>query len=64
VAVLAVSDRERERCPLGGSRTHAEASIALPGRDEGAEQIATLTRRLGLREITSGLPNDRREADE
>ncbi|NNN17439.1 MAG: hypothetical protein HKL79_03655 [Thermoplasmata archaeon] len=32
--------------------------------DEDGEEIATLTRRFGLMEITSGLPDDSREADE
>ena len=43
---------------------HLESPLAFPGPDEDAEEIATLTRRFTLAEITSGLPGDSREADE
>jgi hypothetical protein len=47
-----------------GSRTHFESRIALPGPDEDEEDVATPTRRFSLLEITSGLPDDSREAEE
>jgi hypothetical protein len=47
-----------------GSRTHLESRIAFPGSDEEGDEIATSTRQFRLLEITSGLPDDSREADE
>jgi hypothetical protein len=41
-----------------------ESRVAFGGPDEDAEEIATPTRRFSLFEITSGLPDDSREADE
>ena len=48
------------------SRTRFESRVAFGGSDEDAEdeRIATPTRRFSLLEITSGLPDDSREADE
>jgi len=48
------------------SRTRFESRVAFGGPDEGedTEEIATPTRQFSLREITSGLPDDSREADE
>ncbi|MGA8604801.1 MAG: hypothetical protein WB788_07060 [Thermoplasmata archaeon] len=48
------------------SRTRFESRVAFGGPEEGegTEQIATPTRRFSLLEITSGLPDDSREADE
>jgi len=47
------------------SRTRFESRVAFGGPDEDAEGfIATPTRQFGLLEITSGLPDDSREADE
>jgi hypothetical protein len=47
------------------SRTRFESRVAFGGPDEDAEDfIATPTRQFSLREITSGLPDDSREADE
>ena len=47
-----------------GSRTHLESRLAFPDADEDAEEIATPKRQFSLVEITSGLPEDSREADE
>ena len=46
------------------SRTRAEARVVYREADEDAEEIATPTRRFSLLEITSGLPDDSREAEE
>src|SRR5208283_4481846 len=48
------------------SRTRFESRVAFggPDEDEDADEIATPTRRFSLLEITSGLPDDCREADE
>jgi hypothetical protein len=46
------------------SRTRFESRVAFGGPDEDAEEIATPTRGFTLAEITSGLPDDTREADE
>ncbi|MGA8092569.1 MAG: hypothetical protein WB984_08795 [Thermoplasmata archaeon] len=50
------------------SRTRFESRVACGGPDEGEdaedELIATPTRHFSLLEITSGLPDDSREADE
>ena len=50
------------------SRTRFESRVAFGGPDEGEdaedELIATPTRQFSLLEITSGLPDDSREADE
>ena len=59
-----VVDSDPVRRARDGSRTHFESRIAFPGTDEDAEEIATPTRRFSLLEITSGLPDDSREADE
>jgi hypothetical protein len=51
----------RRRCPA-----RFESRVAFGGPDEGedAEEVATPTRQFSLLEITSGLPDDSREADE
>jgi len=46
------------------SRTPSESRVAFGGPVEGAEEIAAPTRQFSLLEITSGLPDDSREADE
>ncbi|MGP8016164.1 MAG: hypothetical protein ACLPQ4_00735 [Thermoplasmata archaeon] len=48
------------------SRTRFESRVAFggPDEDEDTEEVATPTRRFSLLEITSGLPDDSREADE
>ena len=46
------------------SRTRFESRVAFGGPDEHAEEVATPTRQFSLLEITSGLPDDSREADE
>ncbi len=46
------------------SRTRAEARVVYRDAEEDAEEIATPTRRFSLLEITSGLPDDSREAEE
>jgi len=47
------------------SRTRFESRVAFGGPDEDAEELlATPARRFSLLEITSGLPDDSREADE
>ena len=48
------------------SRTRFESRVAFGGPDEGedAEEVATPTWQFSLLEITSGLPDDSREADE
>jgi hypothetical protein len=47
-----------------GPRTPFESRVSFRDPDEDAEEIATPTRRFSLLEITSGLPDDPREADE
>ena len=56
----AVADRGHERHPHDGSRAHAEARTVYPS-DEGDGVAAS---RFSERDITSGLPDDSREADE
>ncbi len=52
------------RRPLhDGSRTRAEARLALPDADP-KDEDAPVSRRFTLLDITSGLPDDSREADE
>ena len=46
------------------SRTRAEARVVYRENGEDAEEIATPTRRFSLLDITSGLPDDSREAEE
>jgi len=46
------------------SRTRAEARVVYRDAGEDAEEIATPTRRFSLIDITSGLPEDSREAEE
>jgi len=53
----------RPRVPHDGSRTCAEARVAFPDADQD-EEDGVESRRFGLPEITSGLPDDSREADE
>jgi hypothetical protein len=50
--------------PHDGSRTRAEARLAFPGMDDDPDEVAVGDRRFSLLEITSGLPDDSREADE
>jgi hypothetical protein len=53
---------DRPRTLHDGSRTRAEARVALP--DAGQEDDAVHPRRFSSLEITSGMPDDSREADE
>jgi hypothetical protein len=46
------------------SRTRFESRVAFGGPDEDADEVATPSRQFALLEITSGLPDDSREADE
>ncbi len=46
------------------SRTRFESRVAFGDPEEDAVEIATPTRQFTLLEITSGLPDDSREADE
>ncbi len=46
------------------SRTRAEARVVYRAVDEDAEEIVTPMRRFSILEITSGLPDDSREAEE
>jgi len=46
------------------SRTRFESRVAFGDLDEDAEEVATPVRQFSLLEITSGLPDDSREADE
>ena len=55
----------RPRTPRDASRTHAEARIAFPEADRDEEEADPAdSRRFSFWEITSGLPDDSREADE
>ena len=62
-AVPSVPARAAAPRPHDGSRTRAEGRIAFPSLTED-EEIPTPTRRFTVNEITSGLPDDSREADE
>jgi hypothetical protein len=64
IATGEVRDHAPARRLHDGSRTCAEARVAHRDGNEDAEEIATPTRRFSLLEITSGLPDDSREADE
>ena len=59
-------DHFREHRPHDGSQTHLKARIALPHLDAQDEEseIPAAARHFSLHEITSGLPDDSREADE
>ncbi len=46
------------------SRTRFESRVAFAGPEADAEEIATPSRQFSLLEITSGFPEDSREADE
>jgi hypothetical protein len=52
----------RPRVSHDGSRTRAEARVAFP--ETGQDEDGVDSRRFSLLEITSGLPDDSREADE
>jgi hypothetical protein len=54
----------RTRVPTSRSRTRFESRVAFGGPDEDADEVATPTRQFNLFEITSGLPDDSREADD
>ncbi len=54
----------RRQTPRDGSRTRAEARLALPGVDDDPDEVEVGDRRFSLLEITRGLPDDSREADE
>ena len=59
------TSRWRPRPRVGDySRTRFESRVVFRDPDEDVEEIATPTRRFSLLEITSGLPDDSREADE
>jgi len=55
---------EPARRPQAGSRTRFESRVLFRNSAEDAEEIATPTRTFSLVDITSGLPDDSREADE
>ncbi len=63
-----VPTRDASCCPHKRSRIGVEGRVAFGDPDEGedaeGEFIATPTRQFSLLEITSGLPDDSREADE
>jgi hypothetical protein len=61
---VGVPTRNPEHCPRDGSRTCLEARIALPGGREEEEYLPAPSRTFSVLEITSGLPDDSREADE
>jgi hypothetical protein len=60
----AVRDRDPIRRLHDGSRTCAEARVAYRDGGEDADEFPTASRRFSVFEITSGLPDDSREADE
>jgi hypothetical protein len=64
IAADTVREHDPGRWLHDGSRTCAEARVAYRESDEDADEIATPTRRFTLLEVTSGLPDDSREADE
>jgi hypothetical protein len=64
VAPHMVRERDLARRLHDGSRTHAEARVAYRDTDEEAEEAVTPCRRFSVLEITSGLADDSREADE
>ena len=59
----AMPTRDPARRLHDGTRTRVEARVAIPSLDE-EEEIPTPTRRFTVMEITGGLPDDSREADE
>jgi hypothetical protein len=61
---IPLHDRDPARRLHDGSRTCAEARVVYRDLDDDVEEIATPTRRFNIYEITSGLPDDSREADE
>jgi len=63
VVLAGIRKSNPARRPHDGSRTRAEARLAFPSIEE-AEEIPTPTRWFTAAEITSGLPDDSREADE
>ncbi|MFZ0891214.1 MAG: hypothetical protein WB778_06600 [Thermoplasmata archaeon] len=62
--MITALERDAARRPRDSARTSFESRTEFPGPDEDAEEIATPTRQLSLLEITSGLPDDARDADE
>ena len=60
----AVPSRTQLAALRNSSRTRAEAQVVYREADEDAEEIATPTQRFSLLDITSGLPDDSREAEE
>ena len=63
VGTTAVPEHDATRRVHDGSRTRAEARVALPSLEE-VDEVQTPTRRFTVMEITSGLPDDSREEDE
>ena len=61
---IAVPTRDPTRRPHDGSRTRVEARVVYPRLCEEPDEIATPGRRFSLFEVTSGLTDDSREADE
>lgn len=53
-----------EVLPHDFSRTRAEARVVYRETDDGSDEIATTTRTFSLLDITSGLPDDSKEAEE
>jgi hypothetical protein len=50
--------------PQDRSRTRAEGPLAFPAADDDPNEVEVGARRFSLLEITSGLPDDSRKADE
>ena len=61
---IAVPARDPARRPHDGSQTRVEARVAYPAPSEEQDEFATPGRRFSLLEVTSGLTDDSREADE
>jgi hypothetical protein len=64
VAPSAVRDRDPVRRLHDGTRTRAEARVVYRDSDEDTEEVAAPCRRFPVYDITSGLADDSREADE
>ncbi len=58
------SDSSHPRPSGPWTRTHAEARLAFPGADDDSDEVEVGDRRFSVLKVTSGLPDDSREADE
>ena len=61
---VVLARRESSQPLHDSSRTRFESRLAFADADEEPEEVAVQGRRFSLHEITSGLPDDCREADE